>query len=58
VEPDSPGSLAEGLHSLWNDRATLATLSDRAFSNIREHYSIGRSTEKLLEAYEQIAKRN
>ena len=58
VEPDDPGSLSEGLYSLWNDRAKLATLSERAFSNSREHYSIGRSTEKLLEAYEQIAKRN
>jgi glycosyltransferase involved in cell wall biosynthesis len=58
VEPDSPGSLSEGLHSLWNDRAMLATLSDRAFTNVREHYSVGRSTEKLLEVYEQTAKRN
>jgi glycosyltransferase involved in cell wall biosynthesis len=58
VEPDSPGSLSEGLYSLWNDRATLATLSERAFVNVREHYSVGRSTEKLLEVYERTAKRN
>jgi glycosyltransferase involved in cell wall biosynthesis len=58
VEPDNPSGLSEGLYSLWNDRAALAKLSDRAFANIREHYSIGRSTEKLLEAFEQTAKVN
>jgi len=58
VEPDNPGSLSEGLYSLWNDRATLGTLSDRAFTNVREHYSVGRSTEKLLEVYEQTARHN
>jgi len=58
VEPDNTGSLSEGLYSLWNDRATLGTLSDRAFTNVREHYSVGRSTEKLLKVYEQTARHN
>ena len=35
-----------------------ATLGEHAFVNVREHYSVGRSTEKLLEVYEQTAKRN
>ena len=38
--------------------AGMGTLSDRAFTNVREHYSVGRSTEKLLEVYEQTARHN
>jgi glycosyltransferase involved in cell wall biosynthesis len=51
VTPDDPDSLAEGLHRLWAESELRRTLGQRAFHGIREHYTIARSAERLLEAY-------
>jgi glycosyltransferase involved in cell wall biosynthesis len=54
VEPDNAEALAEGIHTLWRDRALRATLSDRAFSGVRAHYTIERSAKRLIEVYEEV----
>lgn len=51
VEPDKPDSLAEGLHTLWRDPDARAALGRRAFHGAREHYSIARSADCLLDVY-------
>jgi glycosyltransferase involved in cell wall biosynthesis len=57
VDPDDPERLAEGLHTLWRDRATAATLSQRAFEGVREHYSVTRSADYLLDVYRALLDR-
>src|SRR5213593_1522895 len=52
VDPDSPESLADGLHALWHDRKKAASLSERAFQGVRAHYTVAHSAERLLDAYE------
>jgi glycosyltransferase involved in cell wall biosynthesis len=51
VEPDSVESLADGLYALWSDRARTRALGVKAFEGVREHYSIGRSAQRLVEVY-------
>jgi glycosyltransferase involved in cell wall biosynthesis len=51
VEPDDPEALAEGFYRLWSDRAALNALSEQAFQNVRTHYSVARSVERVLEVY-------
>jgi glycosyltransferase involved in cell wall biosynthesis len=51
VEPDNADSLAEMLFELWSDRPRLEALGRRAFAEVRAHYSIERSADRLLEAY-------
>ncbi|RPH57067.1 MAG: glycosyltransferase [Acidobacteria bacterium] len=57
VNPDDPDSLAEGLHTLWQDRATARSLSQRAFHGVRAHYSVAKSTDALLEVYQALLNR-
>jgi glycosyltransferase involved in cell wall biosynthesis len=57
VNPDDPERLAEGLHTLWQDRATTATLSHRAFEGVREQYSVARSADTLLDVYRALLDR-
>jgi glycosyltransferase involved in cell wall biosynthesis len=57
VPPDSAEALADALFSVWRDRETLDRLADRAFRGVREHYSIERSTDRLLEVYEDVMAR-
>jgi glycosyltransferase involved in cell wall biosynthesis len=52
VEPDNPDSLADGFHALWRDRATVATLGERAFQGVRAHYTVAHSAARLLGVYE------
>jgi glycosyltransferase involved in cell wall biosynthesis len=54
VDPDSPESLAEGLHTLWKDPDLAARLSGHAFDGVRRHYSIERSADSLLSAYDDV----
>jgi glycosyltransferase involved in cell wall biosynthesis len=54
VRPDDPDSLAEGLYSLWHDRAMRAQLGTRGREGVREHYTIQRSAATLLRVYQQI----
>lgn len=56
VEPDSAEALGEGLHRLWSDRGLRQTLSARAAAGVQEHYTVARSTARLLEVYESIVR--
>jgi glycosyltransferase involved in cell wall biosynthesis len=51
VEPDDTQSLAEGLHKLWKHPALRVELGQHAFDGVREHYSISRSADRMLEVY-------
>jgi len=51
VEPGDPESLAEAMFQLWSDRPRLEALGKRAFAEVRAHYSIERSVDRLLEVY-------
>jgi glycosyltransferase involved in cell wall biosynthesis len=58
VNPDDPDSLAEGLHTLWQDRATARSLSQRAFHGVRAQYSVAKSADALLDVYEALLNRS
>ena len=51
VEPGSAASLADGLYRLWKDPALRAELGQNGFNGVREHYSIGRSADRMLDVY-------
>jgi glycosyltransferase involved in cell wall biosynthesis len=51
VPPDDVTALADGLHTLWQDRARAAALGEQGFVGVRQHYSIARSADRILEAY-------
>lgn len=53
VEPGNPLSLAEGLYSLWKYPAMRIELGHNGFEGVREHYSIGKSADRMLEVYER-----
>jgi glycosyltransferase involved in cell wall biosynthesis len=57
VAADDPGALADGLYSLYQDRALVDTLGERAFRGVRQHYSVQHSTDRLLEVYESLIAR-
>jgi glycosyltransferase involved in cell wall biosynthesis len=54
VTPDDPEALADGLFKLWNDRALARSLGERGAKGVRLHYSIERSTDRLLDVYERM----
>ena len=54
VEPDDPHSLADGLYTLWSDRAQARALGQAAFDGVRAHYGIGQSADRLLEVYGEL----
>ena len=51
VDPDSTASLAEGILSLWKDRALLEELGRRGAAGVREHYSVARMAARALDVY-------
>ena len=53
VEPDDTQALAEGLYRLWKDAGLRAQLGQNGFDGVREHYSIGRSADRMLQVYGQ-----
>jgi glycosyltransferase involved in cell wall biosynthesis len=57
VNPDDPASLAEGLETLWQDRASARSLGQRAFHGVRAHYSVAKSADVLLDVYNALLKR-
>jgi len=57
VAPDDPAALAEGLYSLYQDPALAGSLSERGFRGVRQHYSIQRSADRLLEVYDALIAR-
>jgi glycosyltransferase involved in cell wall biosynthesis len=54
VQPDVVKALAEGLYYVWRDPARAETLGQRGFDGVRQHYSIARSTYRLLSVYETV----
>jgi colanic acid biosynthesis glycosyl transferase WcaI len=54
VAPDDPAALADGLHALWRDRAVTKRLGRQGFAGVREHYSVQRSADRLLDVYEAL----
>jgi glycosyltransferase involved in cell wall biosynthesis len=54
VPPDDTQALADALCTLWQDRPLAERLALRGFDGVREHYSIQRSTDRLLAVYEQV----
>jgi glycosyltransferase involved in cell wall biosynthesis len=52
VEPDDIDSLVEGLRDLWQDPLRRVALGRAAGEGVREHYTVTRSAESLVRAYE------
>ncbi len=53
VDPGDSQSLAEGLYRLWKHPALRVELGQNGFDGVREHYSVGRSADRMLEVYER-----
>jgi glycosyltransferase involved in cell wall biosynthesis len=51
VEPGDTQSLADGLYELWKNPARRVELGRNGFDGVREHYSISRSADRMLEVY-------
>jgi glycosyltransferase involved in cell wall biosynthesis len=51
TEPGDPKSLAEGIHELWKNPAERARLGQNGFEGVRQHYSVARSADRMLEVY-------
>jgi glycosyltransferase involved in cell wall biosynthesis len=56
VAPDDARSLADGLFRLFEDRAMARDLGERGRAGVREHYSIARSADRLLDVYEDVTR--
>jgi glycosyltransferase involved in cell wall biosynthesis len=54
VRPEDADALAEGIHSLWRDPSLRDQIGLRGFSGVRERYSVQRSADRLLAAYEGV----
>jgi glycosyltransferase involved in cell wall biosynthesis len=54
VEPDSTAALADGILSLWRDRALVEELGQRGAQGVREHYSVTRMAARALHVYSGI----
>lgn len=54
VTPDSPDALAEGLHTLWRDRALAERLGRQGCAGVRGSYTIQHSAATLLDVYSQL----
>ena len=57
VTPDDPIALADGIHSLYQDRALANRLGERGFDGVRAHYTIQLSADRLLDVYTSMAAR-
>jgi glycosyltransferase involved in cell wall biosynthesis len=53
VEPHNPQSLAEGLYHLWGNRDARRALGRAAYEGVRQHYSVARSADRMLDMYER-----
>jgi glycosyltransferase involved in cell wall biosynthesis len=51
VEPDDTEALADGLFSVWQDKALAEELSRNGQAGVRKHYSVERMTERAVEVY-------
>jgi glycosyltransferase involved in cell wall biosynthesis len=57
VPPDDTPALASALQKLYDDRSLADRLGRQGFDGVREHYSIERSTDRLLAVYESLVAR-
>jgi glycosyltransferase involved in cell wall biosynthesis len=57
VEPDNPGSLADGLNQVRKQTGLAERLAENAFTGVRRHYSVQNSAERALEVYESVIAR-
>jgi glycosyltransferase involved in cell wall biosynthesis len=57
VAPEDIDALADGLHTLWADRALAAQLANNAFEGVRAHYTIAASATRQLEVYDAASRR-
>jgi glycosyltransferase involved in cell wall biosynthesis len=57
VTPDDPAALADGLYSLYQNPALADSLGERGVRGVRQHYSIQRSADRLLEVYDSLIAR-
>jgi glycosyltransferase involved in cell wall biosynthesis len=57
VEPDEPDHLAEGLLSIWRDKALAEELSRNGYEGVRKHYSAARMAERAIEVYSSLINR-
>jgi glycosyltransferase involved in cell wall biosynthesis len=55
VEPGNAQSLAAGLYELWQSPAKRAELGQNGSDGVRQHYSVARSADRMLEIYERSA---
>ncbi len=53
VRAGDPQSLADGLYQLWKDPALRAELGRNGYDGVRQHYSVARSADRMLEVYER-----
>jgi glycosyltransferase involved in cell wall biosynthesis len=54
VPADDPAALVDALLALARDRTLLADLAQRAYDGVRQHYSIHRSVDRLVQTYESV----
>ena len=54
VAPDAATALADGLLQLVENRGIARDLGEQGRGGVREHYSIARSADRLLEVYEEL----
>ena len=47
-------ALASGLHALWADPAQRERLGRAGYDGVRTHYTIAKSADRLIEAYESL----
>jgi glycosyltransferase involved in cell wall biosynthesis len=57
VVPDDPERLADTFVELSHDHARLCTLSARASSGVRAHYTVAHSADRLLTVYRDVVAR-
>jgi glycosyltransferase involved in cell wall biosynthesis len=54
VTPNNPEALAEGILDLWRNPAKRQELGDRAYRQVREHYSAAAMARRVLAIYDEI----
>jgi glycosyltransferase involved in cell wall biosynthesis len=54
VAPDDAESLADGLYTLWRDRALRVRLGRRGAEGTRAHYTIQGAADRLVRVYEDV----
>jgi glycosyltransferase involved in cell wall biosynthesis len=54
VPPDDPVALGDAMCELWRDPVASDRFGRQGFDGVRAHYSIARSTDRLLAVYESV----